>query len=472
MVSRLEWKEVACEQAIKAELSQLFNELKALQVIKRVEVTKSAKVLKTHMFLVRKYLADGSFDKVKARLVADGRDQDAELYPNKSSPTVAIHSVFTVLWLAATKTWRIVVKIDVKGAFIQTPMSGEPTFMKLDPKVSKYAVELFPNLKKMLEADGRLYTVLLKAMNGCVQASALWYAMIKAELEKLGYSVGPTDPCVFIKQVGNRIFILLLYVDDILAIVNKEEAKKIRMHLVTKFGSVQFKTGGRLSYLGMEINVTYAGMSVDMSFYVKQLLEDAKERMSLVVYASLGMKETFVANDEEQQLQESERVFFHSTVAKLLYLSKRARPDILTVVTYLCTRVQNATVGDEKKLVRVLGYWEGTVSRALLLRATSTDCNVVAYIDAAYALHGDSKSHSGIVMYVGNTLVYVSSRKQKCMSKSPTEAELIALTDNLGLVELFQEFVVFVMKKTTKTPMIFQDCIAVVMLVMKGGGKL
>jgi hypothetical protein len=72
--------------------------------------------------------------------------------------------------------------------------------------VSKYAVELFPNLKKMLEADGRLYTVLLKAMNGCVQASALWYAMIKAELEKLGYSVGPTDPCVFIKQVGNRIF--------------------------------------------------------------------------------------------------------------------------------------------------------------------------------------------------------------------------------------------------------------------------
>jgi len=114
MVSRLEWKEVACEQAIKVELSQLFNDLKALQVIKRVEVTKSAKVLKTHMFLVRKYLADGSFDKVKARLVADGRDQDAELYPNKSSPTVAIHSVFTVLWLAATKTWRIVVKIDVK----------------------------------------------------------------------------------------------------------------------------------------------------------------------------------------------------------------------------------------------------------------------------------------------------------------------------------------------------------------------
>jgi hypothetical protein len=192
----------------------------------------------------------------------------------------------------------------------------------------------------------------------------------------------------------------------------------------------------------------------------------------LVVYASPGTKETFVANDEKKRLQKSERVFFHSTVAKLLYLSKQARPDILMVVTYLCTRVQNATVEDEKKLVRVIRYLAGTISRTQLLRATNTDCNIVAYIDAAYALHGDSKSHTGVVIYVGNTLVYVSSRKQKCMSKSPTEAELIALTDNLGLVELFQEFVDFVTKKTTKTPVIFQDCNAVVTLVTKGGGKL
>jgi hypothetical protein len=102
-VSRSEWKEVACKQAIKTELKQLFNELKELRVIRRAEMTKSVKVLKWHMFLVRKYLAEGSLDKVKARLVADGRDQDSKLYPSKSSATVAIHSVFTVLGLAATK---------------------------------------------------------------------------------------------------------------------------------------------------------------------------------------------------------------------------------------------------------------------------------------------------------------------------------------------------------------------------------
>jgi hypothetical protein len=41
---------------------------------------------------------------------------------------------------------------------------------------------------------------------------------------------------------------------------------------------------------------------------------------------------------------------------KLLYLAKRARPDILTVVMFLCMRVQNATVQDRSKLDRVLGY--------------------------------------------------------------------------------------------------------------------
>jgi hypothetical protein len=58
------------------------------------------------------------------------------------------------------------------------------------------------------------------------------------------------------------------------------------------------------------------------------------------------------------------------------------------------------------------------------------------------------------------------------MSKSPTEAELIALTDTVGLIELFQEFAEFVTKKKLEVPMAYQDCKAVVSLVTIGGGKL
>jgi hypothetical protein len=57
------------------------------------------------------------------------------------------------------------------------------------------------------------------------------------------------------------------------------------------------------------------------------------------------------------------------------------------------------------------------------------------------------------------------------MSKSPTKAELIGLTDNLGLVELFHEFVEFVTMIKVNPPTIYQDCNAVVSLVTKGGGQ-
>jgi hypothetical protein len=96
-VSAEEWKDVENAKAIKIELRMLFEELKVLRPVRRAAIKGGMKILRSHMFLVEKYLADGTFDKIKARLVADGRDQDVMMYPNKASPTVAIHSVFTAL---------------------------------------------------------------------------------------------------------------------------------------------------------------------------------------------------------------------------------------------------------------------------------------------------------------------------------------------------------------------------------------
>jgi hypothetical protein len=72
-------------------------------------------------------------------------------------------------------------------------------------------------------------------------------------------------------------------------------------------------------------------------------------------------------------------------------------------------------------------------------------------------------------VYVGNMLVYLSLKKQKCMSKSPTEAELIALTDNLCLIAVLRIFGICDARKGTDPGS--QDCNTVVTLVMKGGGQ-
>ena len=72
-------------------------------------------------------------------------------------------------------------------------------------------------------------------------------------------------------------------------------------------------------------------------------------------------------------------------------------------------------IEDERKLMCVLGYLKGTAD-TLMIRASSEAGNVVAYVDAVYALHSDSKSRTGVIVYVSGTLAYIASRRQKCMS--------------------------------------------------------
>jgi magnesium-transporting ATPase (P-type) len=160
---------------------------------------------------------------------------------------------------------------------------------------------------------------------------------------------------------------------------------------------------------------------------------------------------------------------FHTTVARLLYLSRRGRPDIITAVGFLCTRVKGLMVEDYKKLVQVLGHLRQTVKHVLTLHPKKM-VQVEVFIDASYATHEDGKSHSGLVVKIGGVAVLCASCKQKCVSKSPTEAALVALLDNLGFVELFQEFLSFVTNSMVTASVIFQDNTSVISMVTSGGG--
>jgi hypothetical protein len=135
----------------------------------------------------------------------------------------------------------------------------------------------------------------------------------------------------------------------------------------------------------MQIDVQDEGTVLDMWFCVKKLLAEADVKLS----ASPGNHNLLIVNEDAQRLNEEEQKYFHSTMANLLYLAKRARPDILTVVIFLCTQVQYTTVEDREKLERVLGYIKGTQDKVLLLCACIKR-EIAVYVDAAYALHQDS----------------------------------------------------------------------------------
>ena len=57
------------------------------------------------------------------------------------------------------------------------------------------------------------------------------------------------------EKVGKRIYILLLYVDDILAVVDAGEAKRLKKTLTKVFGELQVGAGDRMLYLRIEISI-------------------------------------------------------------------------------------------------------------------------------------------------------------------------------------------------------------------------
>eukprot|EP00980_Cylindrotheca_fusiformis_P003597 scaffold800_cov138-Cylindrotheca_fusiformis.AAC.2 len=121
-----------------------------------------------------------------------------------------------------------------------------------------------------------------------------------------------------------------------------------------------------------------------------------------------------------------------SITAKLLFVSRRARPDIQVAISFLTSRVTKADRDDWKKLKRVLQYLNWTIDMPLTLSIDNL-CVVKTWVDAAFATHDDMmRSHTGGIISMGKGALYASSRRQKINTKSSTEAELVGAADFLA----------------------------------------
>jgi len=58
----------------------------------------------------------------------------------------------------------------------------------------------------------------------------------------------------------------------------------------------------------------------------------------------------------------------------------------------------------------------------------------------------------------------------KVYDEESNRAELVGLSDSLSFVEIFSEFLAFVIDQKTRPPVIYQDNTSVISLVTKGGG--
>ncbi len=175
------------------------------------------------------------------------------------------------------------------------------------------------------------------------------------------------------------------------------ELKRIENFFMKEFTWITMNIENILSYLGMQIMHEQGVVTVDMPYYHEKSPEGSD---NLPPCSTPGKKNMFWVDDMAKPLLEVEWKKFHTEVARLLYLLKRSRPDKMTVVTFLCTRVMRAMTEDRLKLERVLGYLKGTAGYMLKLKLHGV-LKLEVYVDPAFASHVDSKSQSGILVFLG-----------------------------------------------------------------------
>jgi hypothetical protein len=136
-----------------------------------------------------------------------------------------------------------------------------------------------------------------------------------------------SDECVLVKRMkSGKHIIVMLYVDDILVMSEVSGDRHwVKSLLEDKYKKVTSEEGDRLPYLGMTIDKKNFGYELCMQSYVDDLLNFYDKDVREFTVPATG--NLFEVDDTSEAL--SNKTKFHSIVAKLLYLGKRGRPDIL-----------------------------------------------------------------------------------------------------------------------------------------------
>lgn len=211
---------------------------------------------------------------------------------------------------------------------------------------------------------------------------------------------------------------MLVYVDDIIVTGNNnDDVSSFISCLAARFS---LKDQGDIHYfLGIEVTRTNKGLHLMQRKYILDLLNKTNMLGAKTVSTPMQVSPKLSLYSGSVLEDESE---YRMVVGSLQYLAF-TRPDISYAVNRLSQFMHQPTTEHWQAAKRVLRYLAGPMTHGIYLNSKNSP-SLHAFTDADWA--GDLEdciSTNAYVIYLGNQAISWSSKKQKGVSRSSTEAE-------------------------------------------------
>lgn len=231
-----------------------------------------------------------------------------------------------------------------------------------------------------------------------------------------------SDSFLFILHNFGATVYILIYVDDIIITSSIQGNIKSIIKLLSQRFSL--KDLGLLHYfLGVEVISTPTAIYLSQHKYVMDLLEELHMADCKGVPTPMTSTCSFVDSETNSTVDVS---LYRRIIGKLHYLSF-TRPDIGFAVSKLSQFMHNPKMSHWKAIKRLLRYLKHTSTLGVQLSRQPTD-RLLAYSDSDWAGNPQARtSTTGYVVYLVNSPISWSSKKQKSVSRSSTEAEYRAV---------------------------------------------
>ena len=331
-------------------------------------------------------------------------------------------------------------QIDFKNAFINADMDEE-VYTTCPPGYGQ---------------SGKVWK-LLKALYGLRKSPVLWFKELVSFLQSLGFEYCPDEPCILINKETHLI--LFLYVDDLLVIAQPECLQQINEFktAVHKYGIKDL--GEATSFLNIRIlrDIKAKKLWICQDGYVDKLCVkfgiDQSMRTATPLISSYR-PQPFEGQATIQQISEMQE-----KVGSILYAAVVTRPDISFAASQLSQFAMNPSFEHLRYANRVLSYlqttkyyaieFSGSVDKATKVDGsaemeTGDDEVLQLSSDASFADDPETrKSTQGHLMKLFGGAIMWQSLKQKTVTTSTTEAELLSLShtarETIALYRLFEQ---------------------------------